>query len=153
MSGEDSLSSHLHFRAFDTLPAGYLRVLGVIDGRRELLGEARINDTPKDQPVDLQLGTPFDLRGQHERTAFTLDKAAHTLDESFRITVSNAGDVARTVTLREHPNRWRNWKLVSASSKPVKTSPDSLDFEVVAPAHGKASVDYSVRYNWTADDE
>lgn len=151
--GSASIGSRIRFTAFDSLPAGYLRVLGIFNGQREFLGEARINDTPKDQPVDIELGNAFDLRGEREQTAFNLDKAAHTLDESYRITISNAGEQARNVTVREHPNRWRNWTLVSSSSKPTKKSTDTLEFTVKVPANGEAHLDYALRYQWTAQDQ
>lgn len=149
----NEVSSHLKFTAFDNLPAGYVRVSGTFDGQRELLGEARVPDTPKGQEVSITLGTAFDLRGERERTSFSLDKAGRTLDEAFRITLSNGGEQKQTVTVREHPNRWRSWTLVSSSSKPSKKSPDTIDFQVDVPAHGKAVLDYALRYHWTPDDD
>ncbi|HJU27421.1 MAG TPA: hypothetical protein VJ722_12140, partial [Rhodanobacteraceae bacterium] len=67
--------------------------------------------------------------------------------------LSNGGDTARTVTVREHPNRWSAWKLVSSSAKPDKQAPDTLEFAVDVPAHGKAVLDYRVRYTWLAKDD
>ncbi len=151
--GNTAVTSRLAFKAFDNMPAGYLRVNGIFDGKRELLGEARMPDTPEGRPLDIALGTAFDLRGERERTAFSLDKAGHTLDESFRITLSNGGEQPRTVTVREHPNRWRQWTLVSSSAKPSAKSPETLEFELDVPAHGTAVLDYALRYHWTANDE
>ncbi|HET8899240.1 MAG TPA: DUF4139 domain-containing protein [Rhodanobacteraceae bacterium] len=147
------ISSRLGFKAFDSLPAGYLRVASVINGQHELLGEARINDTAKDRAVEVELGTPFDLHADRERTAFQLDRATHTLNEAFRITLSNTSAVARTITVREHPPRWREWTLASSSQKPASQSVDTLDFAVVVPANGKTTLDYALRYHWTAQDE
>ncbi|MEN6540415.1 MAG: DUF4139 domain-containing protein, partial [Mizugakiibacter sp.] len=151
---EGQVASTLRFTAFDSLPAGYLRVLAVDrDGHAELLGEARIADTPKSRPVDAVLGTAFDLRGARERTAFHVDRAARRMDEAFRITLSNAGDAARTVTVRERPSRWRAWTLASSSLKPSRQTPDLLEFAVPVPAHGSATLDYALRYTWTAGQE
>jgi hypothetical protein len=75
------------------------------------------------------------------------------MNEGFRISLENTGEVARTVTVREHPNRWRGWSLLSSSQKPDRQSPDSLEFRVAVPANGKAILDYVVRYAWTASDE
>jgi hypothetical protein len=152
-SSTGNIVSTLKLTAFDSLPAGYLRVLGDAGGQRELLGEARIADTPKDRQVEVELGTPFDLRGTREQTKFDLDKAAHTMDEAFRIMLTNAGDAPRTITVREHPTRWRNWTLVSSSAKPTEKSVDTLEFAVAVPAHGKATLDYAVRYTWTSADD
>jgi len=153
--GGDStgIVSTLQFRAFDSLPAGYLRVLTADrNGTPQFIGEGRINDTPKGSDARITLGQAFDLRGNRERTAFHVDKNGRTMDEAFRITLTNAGDTPRTVTVREHPQRWRQWTLESSSSKPSAQTTDTLEFKVTVPANGKATLDYAVRYQWTADE-
>ncbi|MGN2252287.1 DUF4139 domain-containing protein [Frateuria sp. GZRe12] len=150
--GGNTIESTLRFTAFDSLPAGYLRVLGNDNqGTPQFLGEGRIDDTPKGSDATLSLGTAFDLRAERERTSFKVDKAARAMDEAFRITLTNAGESARVVTVREHPSRWREWTLVSSSVKPDKQSPDVLEFKVNVPAGGKATLDYAVHYRWAAD--
>jgi hypothetical protein len=149
-----SIISTLRFEAFDSLPAGYLRVLTADrNGVPQFIGEGRINDTPKGSDATIMLGTAFDLRGQRERSSFHVDKAGRTLDEAFHITLTNAGDSASTMTVREHPNRWRQWTVTSSSVKPSKQTTDTLEFKVEVPANGKAVLDYAVRYTWTADDQ
>ena len=148
-----AIVSTLKLQAFDSLPAGYLRVLTADkNGTPQFIGEGRINDTPKGSDATITLGTAFDLRAERTRTSFSVDNAGRTLDEAFRINLSNASDSARTVTVREHPNRWRQWTLVSSSSKPSQQTADTLEFRVEVPANGKATLDYAVRYSWTADD-
>ena len=148
-----AIISTLKLRAFDSLPAGYLRVLTADkNGTPQFIGEGRINDTAKGSDATITLGTAFDLHAQRTRTHFSVDKAGHTLDEAFRIVVSNAGDSTRVVTVREHPNRWKAWVLSSSSSKPFQQTTDTLAFNVSVPAGGKATLDYAVRYRWTADD-
>ncbi|KRA36029.1 hypothetical protein ASD68_06615 [Rhodanobacter sp. Root627] len=148
----DSIISTLRVKAFDSLPAGYLRVLSADrNGTPQFIGEGRIDDTPKGGDATITLGTAFDLRAQRERTAFHVDKAGRTMDEAYRITLTNAGDSARVVTVREHPNRWQQWTLASSSSKPSKQTPDALEFRINVPAGGKATLDYAVRYQWTAE--
>lgn len=149
-----SIVSTLRFAAFDSLPAGYLRVLTADrNGVPQFIGEGRINDTPKGTDATITLGTAFDLRGQRERTSFHVDKAGRAMDEAFRITLTNAGESARTVTVREHPNRWRQWTVTSSSVKPSEQTTDTLEFKVNVPANGKAVLDYGVRYTWTADEQ
>jgi len=151
--GGNAIVSTLKLKAFDSLPAGYLRVLTADrNGTPQFIGEGRIGDTPKGSDATITLGTAFDLRAERTRTAFSADKAGRTMDEAFRIDLSNAGDSARIVTLREHPSRWRQWTLVSSSSKPSEQSPDTLEFRVEVPANGKVALDYAVRYSWTAED-
>jgi len=147
------VTSKLRFDAFDTLPAGYLRVLTVDrDGNAELLGETRMADTPKGEKANVVLGNAIDLRGKNELTTFNVDQAAHRMDEGRRITLSNGGDEVKTVTVIAHPYRWTHWKLASSSAKPSKQTPDTLEFRVDVPANGKATLDYAVTYEWTAAD-
>ncbi|BFI96710.1 MAG: hypothetical protein RSP_22200 [Rhodanobacter sp.] len=146
------VTSTLRFTAFDSLPAGYLRVLALDSrGVPQFIGEGRIEDTPKGSAASIALGSAFDLRATRERTALHVDQAGRTLDEAFRITLTNAGNSARTVTVREHPNRWREWKLASSSIAPARQTADTLEFRVQVPAGGKAVLNYAVRYSWTAD--
>lgn len=152
LGGGEAITSTLSLKAFDSLPAGYLRVLTADrNGTPQFIGEGRIDDTPKGSDATITLGTAFDLRAERERTTFKVDKAGRTMDEAFRITLTNAGDSARVVTVREHPSRWQQWTLVSSNSKPSKQTPDLLEFRVNVPAGGKATLDYAVRYQWTAD--
>jgi hypothetical protein len=147
------IASTLAFTAPDALPAGMLRAwIADRDGAPTLLGEGRVADTPKSQRVSVQLGESFDLRATRERTGFHVDAKAHTMTEAYKIVLTNGGDAARTVTLREHPNRWREWTLASSSIKPSKQTPQLMVFEVPVPANGSAPLTYTVRYNWTAQD-
>lgn len=146
--------SKLRFVAAENLPAGTLRVLTRdADNRIEFVGEDRVADTGQGRSVSLTLGNAFDLTGSRERTAFSVDRAAHQMNEAFRITLENTGEQARTVTVREHPYRWRNWTLASSSQKPAKQSPDTLDFAVSVPAKSKVNLDYAIDYSWLAGDE
>ncbi|TCV97010.1 hypothetical protein EC912_1012 [Luteibacter rhizovicinus] len=150
---ESPIVTTVRLKAFDSLPGGYARVLTADrDGNAELLGEGRIEDTAKGSDATIVLGTAFDLKATREQTAFTLDNPGHRLDEAFRIKLTNASDTARVVTVREHPNRWRGWKLVSSTTKASKQTPDTLEFKVDVPANGSATLDYAVRYQWAADD-
>jgi hypothetical protein len=147
-------TSMLALKAFDSLPAGYLRVLSADrSGTLQFIGEGRINDTPKGSQAAIALGTAFDLRATRERTKFEVDVPAHRMDEVFRIRLSNAGNTARVVTVREYPQRWRQWTLTSSSSKPSAQNPDLLEFRVNVPANGEATLDYALRYEWTAAEQ
>ena len=150
----NTITSTVKLKAFDSLPAGYLRVLTADrNGTPQFVGEGRIDDTPKGSDASVTLGTAFDLRAQRSRTSFHVDKAGRTMDEAFRIQLSNAGDSARVVTVREHPNRWQQWKLASSSVKPSRQTTDTLEFRVEVPANGKATLDYAVNYHWSAEQD
>lgn len=148
-----AITSTLAFTAPDALPAGTLRAwIADRDGAPALLGEGNVADSPKGQRISVQLGESFDLRASRERTAFHVDAKAHTMTESYTITLTNGGDAARTVTVREHPNRWREWTLASSSLKPTRQTPQLLEFDVPVPADGNTALTYTVKYTWTAQD-
>ncbi len=150
----EQITSTLQLTAFDSLPAGYLRVLAADnEGTPQFIGEGRIPDTPKGSDATITLGTAFDLRARRERTAFKVDKAGHAMDEAFRITLTNASESMRTVTVREHPARWREWTLASASQKPTRRTTDTLEFQIRVPANGKATLDYAVHYHWSDEQQ
>lgn len=145
--------STIGFKAFDALPAGYVRVLTVDrDGNAELLGEGRLDDTPKNKDATMTLGNAFDLSAKREQTAFDASQTERRIDEGTRLVLSNASDAKRTITVREHPSRWRAWTLVSSSVKPTKNTPDALEFDVDVPANGSATLDFALRYTWSPDD-
>lgn len=150
--GGNEVTSSISFAAFDTLPAGYVRVLEADKrGTPQFVGESRIDDTPKNANVNVVLGNVVDLRVEREQSDFKVDLAQHRLEEAFKLTFTNAGDSERTVTVREHPQRWREWTLMSSSIKPAMQKTDTLEFQVKVPAHGKVTLDYRLRYQWTAE--
>ena len=147
------IASTLAFTAPDALPAGTLRAWTADrEGAPTLLGEGSVADTPKGQRVSVQLGESFDLRATRERTEFHVDARAHTMTEAYKVTLTNGGDAARTVTVREHPNRWRVWIVTQSNMKKSKQTPQLLEFEVSVPAKGTATLTYSIQYHWTAQD-
>jgi hypothetical protein len=148
-----AITSTLAFSAPDALPAGTLRAwINDRDGAPALLGQGGVADTPEGQRVSVQLGESFDLRASRERTAFHVDANAHTMTESYKVTLTNGGDTARTVTVRQHPDRWREWTLSLSSIKPSKRTPQLLEFQVPVPADGDATLTYAVKYTWSAQD-
>lgn len=153
MPPSTQIVSNLRFKAFDALPSGYVRVLTTDrDGNAELLGEGRLDDTPKNKDTTISLGNAFDLTATREQTSFSADAAAHRIDEGTRLVLSNAGSTSRTITVREHPSRWRAWTVTSSSVKPTKSTPELLEFKVDVPANGSVNLDFALRYTWAEAD-
>jgi hypothetical protein len=156
--GSDNASAvhaSLKFRIDRALPAGRIRLLQTSssaqtnDDAPEFVGEDQIGATPKNEPVALQLGDAFDLRGERRQTDFTIDKNQRTLNESFALRVSNAGNTAKSIVVREHLYRWTQWNIAQASAKYEKKDPDTIEFKLDVPASGEATVTYTVQYQWT----
>ncbi len=131
------------------LPAGRIRVIeDASDGAPEFVGEDQIDHTPRGEPINIELGNAFDLRGERSQTDYRIDKDKHTLDESFAIRLVNASAHAQSVTVREHLYRWTQWNIVQASGKYDKRNSDTVDFKIDVPANGNAALTYSVQYQW-----
>ncbi len=140
----------LRFTAPKTLPAGIMRVLAAApDGSLQFIGQDNVPDTSRKTPVSLTLGNAFDLHATRTRTHFQYDKANDRIDEAFQVQLSNAGDTPRTISVIQHPDRWSQWTLTSSSIKPARQDANTLVFEVDVPAHGSATLDYALQYQWT----
>ncbi len=145
-----AVRSTLAFKIDRALPAGRVRMLqNANDGAPEFIGEDQIGHTPKSEPVVLQLGDAFDLRGERRQTDFQIDKNQHNLTESFALRISNASDSAKSVVVREHLYRWTQWNITQASTKYEKKNADTVEFKLDVPANGEATVTYAVQYQWT----
>ena len=141
--------SMLTFKSDRAMPAGRLRVLqNASDGAPEFIGEDDIGHTPRGETVATQLGNAFDIRGERKQTDLQLDKDKRTLSETFAIRLSNGGNSAQTVSVREHPYRWTQWTIPASSAKYTKRDSDTIDFAVEVPANGNAQVTYTVQYQW-----
>ena len=95
------------------LPAGRFRLYQRdASGSTQLLGEDRIQHTPKDERVSLVVGRSFDVRATRKRTNFERlgERAAR---ETFAIELRNRKDEPETVEVIERA--WGDWKIVSKS--------------------------------------
>lgn len=145
-----TVRSTLAFRIDRALPAGRVRMLqNSSDGAPEFVGEDQIGHTPKNEPIVLQLGDAFDLRGDRRQTDFQIDKSQHNLTESFALRVSNASDSAKSVVVREHLYRWTQWNITQSSAKYEKKNADTVEFKLDVPANGEMTATYTVQYQWT----
>lgn len=149
-SGTQPVRSTLAFRIDRVLPAGRVRMLqSANDGAPEFVGEDQIGHTPKNEPVALQLGDAFDLRGERRQTDFSIDRNQRNLSETFALRVGNAGNAARSVVVREHLYRWTQWNITQAPTKYEKKNSDTVEFKLDVPANGEATLTYAVQYQWT----
>lgn len=128
------------------LPAGRVRVM---EGSA-WAGETRIEHTPVGADVRLDLGSPFDVTAERERTAFALDADRLGARETVTVVVKNAKDVPSTVRLFETFPRWRGWTLAESSQEPAQRYGQGVRFDVLVPAKGQTVVTYTVAYRWPA---
>lgn len=127
------------------LPAGTVRIreLGA-DGEPRYLGADRIDHTPAGKPLELVLGTAFDVTARRTRELFRhLDKNHYEI--GWRIELHNAGAQPATVVLREElPG---DWEIVQQSAPHERLSSSVAQWSVAVPAAGAAAVSYQARYS------
>ena len=131
------------------LPAGRIRLyLRDSGGQMEFIGEGTIPHTPTDETVKVPVGSAFDVTGTRKQTDFHVDQRAHTIDETFEITVKNQKTTPVNVAVVEHMNRGQNWTVPIKSSDYTKRDSNTIEFPVTVPAAGEVKVTYSAHYSW-----
>jgi hypothetical protein len=131
------------------LPSGRLRLYRQEkDGQMQFVGESMVQHTPADQTVQVVSGNAFDLTAARRQTDFHVDNNAHYMDETIEVKLSNAKDQPVTIHDVEHLNRSQNWDITEKSSNFAKRDSNTIDFPIVVPAKGSATLTYSVRYTW-----
>jgi hypothetical protein len=155
LAESSAVHAALALRIDRALPAGRVRLIqsssaeAGSEGTPEFVAEDQIAHTPKNEPLVLQLGDVFDLRGERSQTRYEIDKDQHALSESVALRVSNASNLARNIIVREHLYRWTQWSIAQASAEYAKKNADTIEFNVAVPANGKTDIDYTVQYQWT----
>ena len=132
------------------LPSGRVRVakLDSDDGTLEFIGEDRIEHTPKNETVQLKLGSAFDVVGERRQTDFTENSKGRVMEEAFEIKVRNHKTQPVEVIVRENLYRWSQWTLIEQSQASEKKDARTIEFPVKVAADGEATVTYRVRYTW-----
>lgn len=130
------------------LPKGVIRVSKMdTDGSLEFIGEDRIDHTPKDEKVRIELGSAFDVVG--ERSVMGTKRLSDRVNEqTFKIEVRNHKEEPVEVTVLEHMMGWAQWEIVSASAKWNKVDANTIEFPTKAPAGGSTTITYTVRYTY-----
>ncbi len=128
------------------LPAGRFRLYQRdASGSTQLLGEDRIQHTPKDERVSLVVGRSFDVRATRKRTNFERlgDRAAR---ETFGIELRNRKNEPETVEIIERA--WGDWRIVSKSMEFTKEDANTIRFSVPLKAGEVKTITYTVETRW-----
>jgi hypothetical protein len=132
------------------LPSGRIRVnqLDPADGTLEFVGEDVIDHTPRDETVQIRLGSAFDVVGERRQADFAVDGARDRMEEEIRIVLRNHKDEPVEVQVKENLFRWVNWEILAASHPWEKADARTIHFPVEVPARGEVELSYRVRYSW-----
>jgi hypothetical protein len=132
------------------LPAGKLRVskLDTADQSLEFIGEDLIGHTPKNETVQIKLGSAFDVVGERRQVDYRVDTNAKWIEEDIEVRVRNQKDTATSVIVKENLYRWSNWSIKSKNSEFVKIDARTVHFPLKIAKGAEAIVRYTVRYTW-----
>ena len=142
---KNSAANHLGM----PLPAGRIRLYRRdTAGQMEFVGEGTIPHTPAEETIKIPVGAAFDVTGARKQTDFHVDQRAHTIDESFSITLKNQKTTSVPVEIIEHMNRGQNWEITAKSSDFTKRDSSTAVFPVTVAAKGETTLTYTVHYSW-----
>lgn len=128
------------------LPAGVMRVYQKdSDGAQQFVGEDRIEHTPKDEEVRLQIGEAFDVVGERKQT-------------DYRQLLNNIHESAYSIVLRNHKEEeitvdvvepfQGDWQILESSHEFVKRDARSAVCSVAIPKDGEVTITYRVRVKY-----
>ncbi len=132
------------------LPAGKIRVAKIdsADQSLEFIGEDLIDHTPKNETVQIKLGSAFDVVGERRQVDFRVDSTAKWMEEDIEVKLRSQKTESVTVIVKENLFRWTNWVIKKQSQAFDKADARTIHFPVKIGKEGSAIVRYTVRYTW-----
>ncbi|HVB34383.1 MAG TPA: DUF4139 domain-containing protein [Patescibacteria group bacterium] len=128
------------------LPAGTVRVYQPdSQGNLILVGEDRIDHTPKDETARLDIGSAFDITAERRQTDFRVI-SERVRESAFAITLHNHKSEPVTVQVREPVGG--SWQVLQSNFPEKKLNAFTLEFDVPVPAGGSATLNYRVRVTY-----
>ena len=116
------------------------------DNALELVGEEKIDHTPTDENLSLQVGNAFDVVGERKQTDYQVEHGQYWAKESIEIIVRNHKEEGVAVRIKEPMYREQNWAITAKSRDYVKLDTRTVAWDVQVPKHGETKVTYTVVY-------
>lgn len=131
------------------LPGGIVRLYkSDSHGLSQFLGADTITHTPRNEFVRLHVGDSFDVTARKMQTDFRILNFC-TSDSSYRITLSNAKQLAQNVLVVEPiPG---DWAIEAESAPHVKSSSSTASWNIHVPADSHSVLTYTARVSWCYD--
>ena len=128
------------------MPAGTVRVYQADSkGGIQFAGEDRIDHTPKDEDLTLQIGTAFDVVAERKQTDW--EKVADGVYEmAFEITLRN--HKATPISVEVNEPIAGDWRMLTSTHQHTKTDAWAAQFNVDVAANGESVLRYRVRVRW-----
>lgn len=132
------------------LPAGKVRVakLDSADQSLEFIGEDLIDHTPRNETIQIKLGSAFDVVGERRQVDYRSDINAKWIEEDIEVKVRNQKDEAVNVIVKENLYRWTNWSIIKKTQTFEKVDARTVHFPISIAKGGEGVVRFTVRYTW-----
>jgi hypothetical protein len=125
------------------MPAGVLRVFQAdSSGGVQFVGEDRINHTPKDETLNVRIGSAFDVVCERKQTGFE-KIAGSTYEFEYEITLRNHKTAPISVEVNEPVGG--TWQMLASSYRWTKTAAAAAQFTVPVAVDGTSVLKYRVR--------
>ncbi|MBS1261177.1 MAG: hypothetical protein MAG453_00498 [Calditrichaeota bacterium] len=125
------------------LPAGLVRMYKQDeDGSLQLIGEDRIDHTPRDERIRLSTGSAFDIVAERTKTS-TERIGPRAREESYEVELRNRKDEDVEVIVRERFGG--DWRIMQESREGKKTDAYHYEWVVPVPARSVVTLSYRVR--------
>ncbi len=132
------------------LPSGRIRVnkMDNADRTLEFIGEDVIDHTPRNENVQIKLGSAFDVVGERRQVNFSVDTSRRTMSEEIEVKLRNHKTEAVNVVVKENLYRWVNWQITYKNHDYRKEDARTIHFPVRVAAGGEIVIRYAVTYTW-----
>ncbi len=128
------------------MPAGVVRVYQADSrGGTQFVGEDRIDHTPKDETLNLKIGTAFDVVAERKQTDFQ-KIASNVYEMEFEVTLRNHKTVPVTVEVNEPIGG--TWRMISSSLAYTKTDAWAAQFSARVAPDQATTLRYRVRVTY-----
>lgn len=128
------------------MPMGNVRVYQQdSQGGLQFVGEDRVNHTPKDEVVTLQIGTAFDVVCERKQTDYK-HLGGRTYEMEFEVTLRNHKETAIMVDVNEPIGG--DWTMIESTHKHTKTAAWAANFKVPVAKDGTSVLKYRIRARW-----
>jgi hypothetical protein len=129
------------------LPEGVVRVFKADSGGDvQFVGEDRIDHTPRDEDVRLEIGNAFDIVGETRKMDYR--DIGDGFEADYVVNLRNHKEKDDVVVTVEMNGLWGDWEVISSNFDFIREDVSTLQFDIPVPADGEAELKFSYRVEW-----
>jgi hypothetical protein len=129
------------------LPGGKVRVYKQDGADLEFIGEDRIDHTPKDEKIEIEIGQAFDLKA--ERNVLEQQRISDTAErQKIQIELRNHKNQDIEIQVTEPIFWYRSFEIIK-TNYPLKSSDArKIEFTIPVKAAGTSTLVFEILYSW-----